>query len=107
MWPSGTLNSGKGLLTRWIFTLQRSAMVSVRVDGIGQFAENLSHFVGGLEIKLVGGEFHALAVAHGLASLNAHEDFLGVGIGLREVVAIVGGNEGDAGLLARGGRGRG
>ncbi len=47
-------------------------------DGIGQFAEDLSHFFAGLEIKLVGGELHALGVAHGLAGLNAHENFLGV-----------------------------
>ena len=68
-------------------------------DRIRQFAEHLRHFLGGLEIKLVSGKFHALAVAHGLAGLNAHQDFLSVGIGLREVVAVVRGDQRDAGFF--------
>ena len=71
----------------------------VRVSGVRQFAEHLGHFFGGLEIKLVGGKFHALAVAHGLAGLNAHEDFLRVRIGLGQIVAVVGGDQRNAGFL--------
>ena len=53
------------------------AHVAALCDGRGafervrQFAEDLRHLLGGLEIKLVGGEAHALRIGHGLASLNA------------------------------------
>ena len=49
-------------------------------DGVGNFLKHLGHFLGGLEIKLVGGELHAMRVAHHLAGLNAEQDFLGMSI---------------------------
>ena len=64
-----------------MFTLQRSAMATVRSSASGNFAEDLRHLFGGLEEKLVGGKFHALRVAHGLAGLNAQQHFLRVGVG--------------------------
>ena len=51
-------------------------------NGVRQFAENLRHLLRGLEIKLVGSEFHALAIAHGFPGLYAHQDFLSVRIRL-------------------------
>ena len=73
------------------------------IDGarerVGDFAENLGHLLGGLEVELVGGEFHAVGVAHGLAGLNAEQDFLSVSVFMVEIVAIIGGNDGDAGFL--------
>ncbi len=47
---------------------------------IGNFAKHLGHFLGGLEIELVGGKLHAMRVAHGLAGLDAQQHFLRVGI---------------------------
>src|SRR5580658_3176123 len=68
-------------------------------DGVWQFAEHVRHFLRRLEIKLVGGKFHTLRVAHGFSGLDAHEDFLRVRIGLGEVVAVVGRDERDAGFF--------
>ena len=69
-------------------------------EGLRQFAEDLGHLLGGLEIKLVGSEAHALRIGHGFAGLNAEQHFLGASIGAREVVAIVRGHQRDA-TLAR------
>ena len=68
-------------------------------EGVRHFAKHLRHLFGRLEIKLVGGKFHALGVAHGLAGLNAHQDFLGVRIGVGQVVAVVRGDQRNAGFL--------
>ena len=68
---------------------------------VRQFAKHLRHFLAALEIKLVGGEFHARGVAHGLAGLNAHQHFLGVRVRLGQVVAIVGGNQRDAAFFGQ------
>jgi hypothetical protein len=69
------------------------------LERLGKFSEHLRHFLGGLEKELVGGEFHAVRVAHGLAGLNAEQHFLGVGIGMFQVMAIVGGHQGNSGFL--------
>src|SRR5271157_614952 len=68
-------------------------------ERVGNFAEDLGHFLGGLEVELVGGEFHAMRVAHGFAGLDAEQHFLGVRIFVVQIVAIVGDNQGDAGFL--------
>ncbi len=65
-------------------------------EGFGKFTEDLGHFLGGLEKELVGGEAHAVRIRHGLAGLDAHQDFLRASVGLRQVVAIVGGDQRDA-----------
>ena len=75
------------------------------IDGAGQrignFAEDLGHFLRSLEIELVGSELHAMRIAHGLAGLDAEQDFLGVGVLVVEIVAIVGGDERDAGFFRK------
>ena len=63
---------------------------------VGNLAEHLRHFLRRLEIKLIGRKLHALPVAHGFAGLNAHQHFLGVRIGLRQIVAVVCGHERDS-----------
>ncbi len=65
----------------------------------GQFTKYLRHFRGGLEIKLVSGKFHAMRIAHGLAGLDAQQNFLGVRVGVFQVVAIVGGHQRNAGFF--------
>ncbi len=67
-------------------------------ESFREFSEYLGHFLGSLEIKLVGGEAHAMGVGHGFAGLDAHQHFLGAGVGARQVVAIVGGHQGNAAL---------
>ena len=67
-------------------------------ERVRQFAEDLGHLLGGLEIKLIGGKAHALGIRHGLAGLNAEQHFLRAGVGAREVMAIVGGHQGNAAL---------
>ena len=69
--------------------------------GVRHLAENLRHFLGGLEIELVGREFHPLGVAHCLARLDAHQHFLRVRVGLGEVVAIVRGHEWNSGFARK------
>src|SRR5215469_148738 len=66
---------------------------------VGNFAEDLRHFRGRLKIELVGGKLHAIGLAHGLAGLNAEEDFLGVSIFVVQVVAVVCGYHGDTGFF--------
>src|SRR6195256_6048694 len=65
----------------------------------GKLAEHLRHLYGRLEVKLVGLEFHAIRVAHGLAGLDAEQHFLSVSVVVMEVMTIVGGNERDASLF--------
>ena len=68
---------------------------------VRQFAEDASHFLCRLEIKLVGRELHAIDVAHGLARLNAHQNFLRASIGLLQIVRIVRGDERYPGLARK------
>ena len=42
---------------------------------------------------------HAIGIAHGLAGLNAHEDFVRAGVVTAQIVRIVGGDQRDAGFL--------
>src|SRR5260370_893247 len=67
----------------------------------GKLAENLGHLQCALEVKLVGLEFHAIRVAHGLAGLDAEQHVLGVGVVVMEVMTIVGGDERDSGLFRK------
>ena len=92
----GNLEIGKRVLYRL------DAHIAALGDGRGaferlrQFAEHLRHLLRGLEIKLIGGKAHALRIGHGFAGLNAHQHFLRARIGLRQVVAVVGGHQGNA-----------
>ena len=66
---------------------------------IRHFPEHLRHLRRGLEIKLVGRELHAMRVAHGLAGLNAQQDFLRVRVVVMQIVAIVGGHQRNSGFF--------
>src|SRR5690348_12329218 len=68
-------------------------------QSVRNLAKNLGHLRGALEIKLVGREFHAVRVAHGLSGLDAEQDFLGVRVLVMEVVAIVCRDQRNAGFL--------
>ncbi len=68
-------------------------------ERVGKFAENSGHFLGGLEVKLVGGKLHAIGIAHGLAGLDAEQDFLGMRVTVMQIVAIVRSDQGDAGFF--------
>src|SRR5580700_4579165 len=56
------------------------------LKSIGKLPKHLGHLYCGLEIELVSSKFHARAVAHGLAGLNAEKDFLRMGVCTREVM---------------------
>ena len=89
---------GKNCRTCSIFTLQRAAISTVRLTASGISRNTWAISFGRLEIKLVGGKLHAVRVAHRLAGLDAEQDFLRVSVVVMQVVAIVGGNEGNTGF---------
>ena len=66
--------------------------------GVRQLPKHIRHFLGRLEIKLVRGELHALAVAHRLAGLDAHQHFLRMSVGAGQIVAIVRSDKRNAGF---------
>ena len=68
-------------------------------ERVRQIAKDLSHFLSGLEIELVGCKFHAMRVAHGLARLDTKHDFLCVRVFVVEIVTVVRGYERDAGFF--------
>src|SRR5215472_840511 len=59
------------------------------LEGIRKLAKYLSHFFGGFDIKLVSRKAHSLGVAHRRPGLNAQQDFVGTGICVRQIVAVV------------------
>src|SRR5207245_7790050 len=79
--------------------------VAARRDGyraaqnIGNLAKNPRHLRSALEIELVRRKFHAVRVAHGLAGLNAQQNFLSVRIFVMQVMAIVGGDQRNTGFF--------
>ena len=68
-------------------------MTSGVFQGIGNVSEFLGHFLGGFEVELIGLELHALFIQHGLAGLDAEQDFMGPGIATPQVMAVVGGHQ--------------
>ncbi len=98
---SGGMAFGNLELREWIgdalnFDIAARSNVHGPAQRLGKFAENLRHFHGALEVKLVGRKLHAMRVAHGLAGLNAEQNFLSVGVFVMQIVAIVGGNQRNA-----------
>ena len=63
--------------------------------------EHALHLLAGLEVVL-GRVAHAIGVPNGLASLDAEQDLVGGMVLPREKVAVVGGDERDAGLAREG-----
>ncbi len=95
----GDVEFGERLLD--LFELDLAALGDVpgavqRVFGIGEEGE---HFGARFEVELRPVEAHAILVAHGLAGLDAEEDFVGAGVVAAEVVGVVGGDEREAGVF--------
>ena len=66
---------------------------------LGNLAKHACHLRGCLKIKLIRRELHAPFIAHGLAGLNAQQDFLRVGIVVMQIVAVVRRYQRNSGLL--------
>ena len=65
---------------------------------LGDMAEGRGHFLGRFEIQVRGGHAHALGVAHAGRRLDAQQNVVGLGVGPGEIVAVVGGHQGQPGL---------
>ena len=61
--------------------------------------KHLQHLLGALEVELVGVELHPVGIADQLAHLDAEQDVVRVRVPFGQVVAIIGGDQRDAGLL--------
>src|SRR5258707_792180 len=94
----GNLKFRKRILHRVDFDVAARGNRYGAFEGVGNFAKHLRHFLRCLEEKLVGGKFHAMRVAHGLAGLNAEQNFLSARVGVGEVVAIIGRDERNSGF---------
>src|ERR1700730_2556182 len=92
----GNLKFRKRILHRVDFYVAAARNGDSALKRFWNFAEDLSHFLGSLKEKLVRGEFHAMRIAHGLACLNAEQDFLGSSIGVSQVMAVIGGDQRNA-----------
>ena len=62
----------------------------------GHHGEQIVHLVCGLNIKLVGLEFHTVSVLNGLACLDAQQDPLHFCVLFAQIVGVIGGCHGDA-----------
>ena len=69
------------------------------IDGVLELTEQLHHFVARFDVEIRMVPVHAGRIAHGLASLDAHQDFVRAGVVAAQIVRIVGGDQGDAGFL--------
>ena len=65
------------------------------VERLGGVAEKFPHFVGGFKVVLIGGEAGAALVPEFGLHLQTHEDVVGFGVGLFEIVHVIGGDEGN------------
>ena len=66
--------------------------------GLRHHGEQVVHFVRRLDVELVGLELHLVGVLNGLSGLDAQQDALHLGVLFAQVVGVVGGSHGDAGL---------
>ena len=63
--------------------------------GAGKFTKRGLHLGPGLEEELVGAKLEAVGVVDGLAGLDAQQHVMGAHVFLAQVVAVVGGHQGD------------
>ena len=82
------------------FELELAALRDVpgAVERVLDFAEERHHLFARLDVEGFLLEAHPVQIRHRLAGLNAQQDFVGAGVGLAQVVGIVGGDERDAGV---------
>ena len=92
---------GKRLLH--LFQLHLAALRDLpgAVQRILHLAEHRQHLIARLEIKLRLRETHALRIAHGLAGLDAQQDFVRARVRLAHVMRVVGGDQRDARFLRK------
>ena len=64
-------------------------------NGLGTVGKGLGHLLGGFEIELIGPEFEAVLVKDGLSGLDAEKHLMGPDIALIEIMAVVGGGQGN------------
>ena len=63
------------------------------VGSSGIIGEITLHLLGGFEIQLVGIENETVGIGNGLLGLDAQEDFVGLGVLLIQIVAVIGGHQ--------------
>ena len=66
--------------------------------GFRHHGEQFVHLVCGLDVEFIGLELHAVGILNGLASLDAQQDALHLGVLFAQIMGIVGGCHGDARL---------
>ena len=103
MWLGGNIEARERILD--LFELDVAALRDLpgAVDGVFEFAEERHHFVARLEIEIGMIPVHAVGIGHGLAGLDAHQNFVRAGVFAAQIVRVVGGDERNAGFDARGG----
>ena len=69
--------------------------------GLGHIGKQIIHFLRAFQIKLIGLELHFIGIIDGFTGLDAQQDLLHFGIFFLNVVAVVGGNQRNAGFLAQ------
>ncbi len=90
--------AGEGLGDFFEFELAALGDVVGAVERVLDFAEQRHHLFARLDVEGFLFEAHAVQIRHRLAGLNAQQDFVGAGVGLAQVVGIVGGDQRDAGV---------
>ena len=68
-------------------------------DDVRVVREESSHLFSGLDVELFSAELEAFGVVHAAGGLDAEEDLVGAGIGVFDVMRIVGGDERDVEVL--------
>ena len=66
--------------------------------GIRHHGKQIVHLIRCFNVEFVGLELHTVGILHGFSGLDAEQDRLHLGILLAQVVGVVGGCHGDAGL---------
>ena len=97
----GNVEAREGLLD--LFELDVAALRDLpgAIDGVFQLAEQRHHLVARLQVEIGMVPVHAVRVGHGLARLDAHENFVRAGVVAAEVMRIVGGDQRNAGFHAK------
>ena len=90
-------NFGNGSAIGSSLIWQRCAMSQVRSSAF-HLAEQRQHLFARLEVKLRLREAHPVGIRHGLAGLDAQQDFVRASVVLAEIVRIVGGHQRNSGV---------
>ena len=69
--------------------------------GFRYHGEQLVHLVCGLDVEFISLELHAVGILNGLAGLDAQQNALHLGVLFAQIMGVVGGCHGDAGLARK------